>query len=52
MCILLYVKLICVWEWSIGFTIYVHLCVIWCSGIPQIGGGGTCAEGICAFCYM
>ena len=37
MCILLYVKL------------------IWCSGNPYIYGcleGGTCALGICAFCYM
>ena len=37
MCILLYVKL------------------LWCSGIPYIYGqleGGTCAWGICAFCYL
>ena len=65
MCILLYVKLICVVYsidlWSIGGVRPGYMCIllyvklIWCSGIPYIYGqleGGISALGICGFCYM
>ena len=66
MCILLYGQLI--WCSSIPYIygqlqegepwymcILLYVKFIWCSGILYIYGqleGGTCARGICAFCYM
>ena len=68
MCILLYVKLMwcssipyIYGQLERGYICHKYVCILpyvklmWCSGILEIYGwleGGTCARGICAYCYM